>query len=104
MRMLFSVLLGHTKSALASWKAAGYQSPVMVLGVNKARRDILSEISQKASGPVIISPSDAETLKGTPAWEIYSDTCRASEIYRYTAQIKSGKQILSASRRALLII
>ena len=80
-RCLFHILLGHTKTMIASWKEAGYTGYVNVLGFHKGCEDLFTVIPELSRQQLILRSADRRELPGISA-RISENDLFASEVYR----------------------
>ncbi|MCD7708567.1 MAG: nucleotidyltransferase family protein [Clostridiales bacterium] len=101
-RVLIHILLNISSQDCAKNKTAPQH--IRVLGFKKESEKLLSEISKKASVPLITSVADAKNVLPESAMEMLGKDIYAADLYRGILSIKNKKTLSTEYTRRLLII
>ncbi len=103
-RVMAHILLGITNEITDSAKEKGYVPYLLVLGVSKTSKELLSELTDKAKCPVIIRPAEAKNiLNDETAKTMYSIDEEADRIYNAVLSAKTNTRQKNMYQRKFLI-
>ena len=105
-RCLLSVLLGRTKETQQRWKASGYLCTPQVLGFSREAGVLFGRMAPDftyTASPLAADGKPADQMNPLSV-RLFRQTILASELYRQTAQQKSGRVQPEILRRGIITI
>lgn len=103
-RCLMNLILGITKSDSVSFKAAQSAPWLRILGFRREAEPLLSALKKNADIPIIPKTADAEKLLPASVLPLWKKQLETSELYRMTAELKSGRPMKNEFTREIVIV